>query len=464
MNMDTQDPETDAVSLEPPRTERLEQLIELGDADACTRWVSENSNSDVVHDASHLSDAQRVKLLEMLSSEDAAELIEQLPMPQAVSGIESIETSIAAQIIAQLHSDDQADLVAELDEADAVRIIDQLDDDAAENLRRLSAYDPDTAGGLMVTEFLAFARKQTIQDVLDDLAKNAEQYAKFNVQYTYIVDDDDRVIGVLPIRRLMLARRNSRLESVMIANPITINDHAHLDDVQQLFKEHGYIGLPVVDANGHLQGVVERSAVDQAMSEQADNVYRQTQGIVGGEELRSMPLLLRSRRRLAWLSANIVLNLIAASVIAMHQDTLEAVIALAVFLPIISDMSGCSGNQAVAVSMRELTLGVARPADIMRVVVKEASVGIINGIVLGIIIGSVAFIWKGNPYLGGVVGIALMLNTIIAVMIGGSVPLVLKKFNLDPALASGPILTTVTDLCGFLLVLTLASNAISYLQ
>lgn len=445
-------------------TERLEKLIELGDADGCTRWVSETSNSDVVHDASHLSDAQRVKLFEMLPSEDAAELLEQLPMPQAVGSIESIETSKAAEILSQLNSDDQADLVAELDEEDASRIIDHLDDDIADNLRRLSSYDPDTAGGLMVTEYLSFGRKQTIQDVLDDLAQNATRYARFNVQYTYIVDDFDRVIGVLPIRRLMLAKRSSTLESVMIADPITINDDAHLDEITLLFKEYGYIGLPVVDASGQLQGVVERSAVDQAMSEQADNVYRQTQGIVGGEELRSMPLMLRSRRRLAWLSANIVLNLIAASVIAMHQDTLEAVIALAVFLPIISDMSGCSGNQAVAVSMRELTLGVARPADIMRVVVKEASVGIINGIVLGIIIGSVAFFWKGNVYLGGVVGIALMLNTIIAVMIGGSVPLVLKKFNLDPALASGPILTTVTDLCGFLLVLTLASNAISYLQ
>lgn len=462
--MNKQDPGTHPDPVFETNPERLEQLVELGDAERCIRWVEENSKSDVVHDASHLSDSLRVRLLEMLSSEDAAELIEQLPMPQAVGSIEAIESTKAAQIIAQLHSDDQADLVAELDEADAVRIMDRLDENAAANLRRLSSYDPDTAGGLMVTEYLSYGRSQTIQDVLDDLEQNAPSYARFNVQYTYIVDHSDRVIGVLPIRRLMLAQRTSTLESVMIANPITINDHAHLDQVQQLFKEYGFVGLPVVDDQGHLQGVVERSAVDQALSEQADNVYRQSQGIVGGEELRSMPLMLRSRRRLAWLSANIVLNLIAASVIAMHQETLESVIALAVFLPIISDMSGCSGNQAVAVSMRELTLGVARPADIMRVIVKEASVGIINGIVLGIIIGSVAFLWKGNPYLGGVVGIALSLNTIIAVMIGGSVPLLLKKFNLDPALASGPILTTVTDLCGFLLVLTLASNTLSYLQ
>ena len=446
------------------QSDRLEQIIDQGNAEQCTRWLNDHNASDVVHDVSQLGDAQRARLLELLPCEEAAELIEQLPMTQAVGGIESIDTIKAAEIIGQLHSDDQADLVAELNDEDAQRIIGQLDQESADNLRRLSAYDPDSAGGLMVTEFLAYPRGNTIKSVLDDLEQNAPRYAKFNVQYTYIIDDNELVIGVLPLRHLMLAPRDARLETVMIPDPVTINDQADLEEVQELFKEHGFIGLPVTDDAGRLQGVVERSAVDHAMSEQADNVYRQSQGIVGGEELRSMPLLLRSRRRLAWLSANIVLNIVAASVIAMHQDTLEAVIALAVFLPIISDMSGCSGNQAVAVSMRELTLGVARPGDIMRVVIKEASVGIVNGIVLGIIIGAVAFFWKGNIYLGGVVGVALMINTIIAVMIGGSVPLVLKGLKLDPALASGPILTTVTDLCGFLLVLTLASNALDYLQ
>ncbi len=461
--MSSSEPRPQPETVLDPQPERLEALIDEGDAERCTQWVSQSSNSDVVHDASQLSDAQRVRLFEMLPSEDAAELIEQLPMPQAVGSIESIETTKAAEIIAQLSSDDQADLVAELDDDDAQRIMEKLDENSAENLRRLSPYDADSAGGLMVTEYLVYGRFQSIQHVLDDLEQNAPRYAKFNVQYTYIVDDAERVIGVLPLRRLMLAPRTSTLGSVMIPDPITIDDHAHLDEVVQLFKEYNYIGLPVIDEQGRLQGVIERSAVDQATSEKSDQVYRQSQGIVGGEELRSMPLMLRSRRRLAWLSANIVLNLIAASVIAMHQETLEAVIALAVFLPIISDMSGCSGNQAVAVSMRELTLGVTRPSDIVRVVIKEASVGIINGFVLALIIGGVAYIWKGNIYLGAVVGVALMINTIIAVMIGGSVPLVLKKLKLDPALASGPILTTVTDLCGFLLVLTLASNLLAYL-
>ena len=212
-----------------------------------------------------------------------------------------------------------------------------------------------------------------------------------------------------------------------------------------------------LDAEGRLLGVVRRSAVQEARAERADSDYRKAFGIVGGEELRTMPLLRRSTRRLAWLTVNVLLNVVAASVIAFHQETLAAVVALAVFLPIISDMSGCSGNQAVAVSMRELSLGLVRPTDVLRVVLKEASVGIVNGTALGLLLGTLAGWWQGNLYFGLVVGAALAVNTLVAVSIGGSVPLVLKRLGFDPALASGPVLTTITDLVGFFLALTMAS-------
>jgi magnesium transporter len=170
-----------------------------------------------------------------------------------------------------------------------------------------------------------------------------------------------------------------------------------------------------------------------------------------------MPLFNRAGRRLSWLSINIVLNIIAASVIALYQDTLTAVITLAVFLPMVSDMSGCSGNQAVAVSMRELALGLVRPGELFWVLAKEARVGMINGMVLGLLLGGVAYFWKGNPWLGLVVGGALAANTLVSVLLGGMLPLVLKKIKLDPALVSSPLLTTVTDMCGFFFVLSFAA-------
>jgi magnesium transporter len=236
-----------------------------------------------------------------------------------------------------------------------------------------------------------------------------------------------------------------------------------LDELHGVFDRYPFFGMPAVNAAGTLVGVVQRAAVEEALADRSDSDYRKSQGIVGGEELRTMPLLLRSRRRLAWLSVNIVLNIIAASVIALYQETLAAVIALAVFLPIISDMSGCSGNQAVAVSMRELMLGLVRPAEMLRVWLKEASVGAVNGLVLGLLIAGAAWLWKGNPVLGLVVGGAMAANTVIAVSIGGIVPLVLRRLNMDPALASGPILTTITDMCGFFLILSFAAALLPWL-
>jgi len=172
----------------------------------------------------------------------------------------------------------------------------------------------------------------------------------------------------------------------------------------------------------------------------------------------------RARRRLSWLSINILLNILAASVIAFYQDTISAVIALAVFLPIVSDMSGCSGNQAVAVSLRELSLGVLRPNEFLRVWRKEALLGVINGIALGVLIGVVAAVWQGSGVLGFVVGGALALNTLVAVSIGGTVPLLIRRLGQDPALASGPVLTTVTDMCGFFLALSFATLALDALR
>ena len=205
-----------------------------------------------------------------------------------------------------------------------------------------------------------------------------------------------------------------------------MRDTSRLEALERFFDRYPLLGVPAIDASGVLVGVVRSVDVEQAADERSNRSFLKFMGIVGGEELRTMPLRYRSMRRLSWLTVNILLNIMAASVIAFHQDTLSAVIALAVFLPIISDMSGCSGNQAVAVSMRELTLGVIRPRELWRVLRKEAAVGIINGFVLGVLLGLVGWLWKGNVMLGAVVAAALALNTLIAVCFGGMIPLVLR--------------------------------------
>ncbi len=183
----------------------------------------------------------------------------------------------------------------------------------------------------------------------------------------------------------------------MIADPLLVSVHTPLEELEDLFDEKQYLGLPVLDEEGRLKGIVSRRAVTEELSEHQTDDYLKAAGIVGGEELRSMPLRSRCLRLLAWLGPNILLNLLAASVNASYADTLQAVIALTVFLPMVSDMSGFSGNQAVAVSIRELTLGIIQPRDYLRVTIKKGLLGITNGIVLGVVLGSIAVVWKGWP-------------------------------------------------------------------
>jgi len=176
-----------------------------------------------------------------------------------------------------------------------------------------------------------------------------------------------------------------------------------------------------------------------------------------------MPWRARLRRRLVWLGVSMALNLFAASVIGLYQHTLSAVIALAVFLPVISGMSGNSGSQALAVSIRELALGLIQPDEFRWVLLKEAAVGVINGLLLGAVLGGVALVWAGSPYLGLVVGAAMAISMFVAVCLGSTLPLALSRLGLDPAIAAGPILTTVTDACGFFFALVLATGLLRQL-
>ncbi len=392
----------------------------------------------------------------LASPERAASLVEELPDTHTADLIEDMPVGDAAPIVVELASDHRADVLAELDSEDADAIIAELDEEDAQEVRELISYAPDQAGGLMMTEFASYPMAKTVREVVEDLTGEEVDYQLLTVHYAYVVVKQKKLKGVIRLRDLVFADPEKTIGQIAMP-ALTVSPEQTLDDLEDFFDEHDIAAVPVVDSRGMLIGIVRRRAVLEAVAERSEADHLKAAGIIGGDELRSMPVLLRSRRRLAWLSINIVLNIIAASVIAFYEDTLTAVIALAVFLPIVSDMSGCSGNQAVAVSMRELTLGAAVPADVIRVWRKEALVGVINGLALGILLGFAAWLWKGNAVLGLVVGGALAANTVVAVSIGGTVPLILRRLKLDPAVASGPLLTTVTDMCGFFLLLSIAS-------
>ncbi|GJM31570.1 MAG: magnesium transporter MgtE [Saprospiraceae bacterium] len=439
------------------------QLLHSEDGKGLGELLENAASKDIIHLIGHLSRSEQMKLFTLLSPEDAAEVMEEIPEAQAIGIIEDMETEDAAAILNEMESDDQADLIMELDDEDAQAILLEMNPDEAESVRKLLAYNPDTAGGVMHTEYFAFYEGQTIKWITENLRNNAEKYKYYQLKYIFVTTLDGVLKGVLQMQDLLLGQAEAPLSKIKITDVLSVDHLAPLDELIEFFNKHELFGVPVVDHDQKIVGVVLRNDILEAQTKRITQEHLESQGIIGGDELRTMPVLLRAKRRLSWLSINILLNIVAASVIALHQDVLTSVIALAVFLPIISDMSGCSGNQAVAVSMRELSIGVVTPGEVFRVLRQEISVGLLNGLVLGLLIGLAAFVWKGNIYLGLVVGSALTLNTLLAVSLGGTVPLILKGFNVDPALASGPILTTITDMVGFFLTLTFAAMALSHL-
>lgn len=441
---------------------KLHYFISEKDIHAARILLNELEADDTLRVFSRLHADDQQQLLSMLSPIEAAEIILDVPDEQAADLIEKLSTKDAASILEEMDSSEQADIVADLREKDAEAILSEMDPAEAAEVRTLATYPDDEAGGLMVTNYVSFQDSAQVSDVVKYLQHTEQDRAEFEA-HIYVTSNKNRLLGVLSLRQLLLVDNETLLKEVAI-EPMSVQLTTTLDELEDVINIHGFSGMPVVDDANRLVGVVRRQDVLRAITEQADSEQLKISGIVLGEETRTMPTLVRSRRRLSWLSLNIVLNVISASVIALFTDTLSAVIALAVFLPIVSDMSGCSGNQAVAVSMRELSLGLVKPYEVFHVWLKEVKVGLINGIVLGMLIAAVAYLWQGNAYLGLVVGTALAINTVIAVSLGGTIPLIIKWFKGDPAVASGPILTTVTDLCGFFLVLGIATLMLPLLK
>jgi magnesium transporter len=368
-----------------------------------------------------------------------------------------LPTDKATALVAAFPSNEQADLVGELKSA-AEPILVALPLDVAQRVRKLSQYHADTAGGLMIGEFLAFPESALVEEAIEDLRANAARYARYHAQYAYVADDAQRLTGVLRLRDLLLVDRQVSLREIMTPKPLRVPADMQLDDLARLFDRHPYYGLPVVDGADRLLGVVLATDTEEALAERADRRMLLASGVWSGEEYRSMSWPGRVLRRFPWLAVSLLLSLAAASVIGWYEETLKAAIALTVFLPVISGMGGNSGNQALAVSIRELSLGLVQPREFLWVVGKEAVVGLVNGVILGVAIAGVCLLWQGNGRLSFVVGAAIVLNTLVAACLGGILPLALKRWKLDPALASGPILAAITDLCGFLVALVLADN------
>lgn len=440
----------------------LQLLLDKQDTEAVRQFFAEIPQGDIARLLSRLSEDQAESVFRILEPEDAADLVEGLTDAQAADLIEDLPAAHAADIVEEMESDKRADVLGEMTEEDAEAILREMQPEEAADARHLLTYPENTAGGIMTTDFVVYPLEMRVSEVLQDMRDNAEKYSDYGVHYAYVESEHGTLVGVVRMRDLLLARYDRKMSEIMVVNPIYVLADTTLEELDDYFERWTFWNVPVTDEEGKVIGVVRRSLVEEALAEEHEKTFLRFSGIITGEELRSMPLSERASRRLVWLILNMTLSIAAASVILWFEGTISRVFALVFFMPVICNMSGCSGNQAVAVSIRELTLGLIRPSDYALVLAKEVGVGVLNGAALGSLLAFLAVVlWHDTPVLGAVVGVAFALNTLVAVSLGGLIPMLLRWFAMDPALGAPPILTTLTDMCGFLLVLTLASAAIA---
>jgi magnesium transporter len=441
-----------------PDLDALEQLVdERQFQDAATLLANANP-TDAADRLQDLDPEDAVRILVLLDRRHAADILEELPDDLAADALEEMQPKEAAEIVTEMVSDEEADVLQEVSEPAMEAILGHLDDAQEQMARELLSYGEDTAGGLMQKEFIAVGEDLLATDARRQLQAISEYAETYPYSYIYGVDDAHRFVGVLSLRSLLFAQPTTPVSSLISRDAEFVTADTPAEALVQIFRRRKLLSLPVVDGSGRMLGIVSQEDAMRFSKEESEEEFLRFSGIAGGEEVRDMPLASRAGRRLVWLVIKMVLNIIPASVVARYTHT-PAFGLLAPILPIISDMGGSGGSQAIAVSIRELSTGRIKAADIGWVVGKELGIGVLNGLVLGMLLGIGTLYFTSNSTLSLCVGIAMLANTLVAATIGGLMPLFLRKIRVDPAVASSPILTMVTDTCGFYFVLALTLAA-----
>lgn len=411
--------------------------------------------ADVADHLENLSLEKQVHALSRMPKEDAAETLAELDENTAVDVLENLDDDVAAQIIAQMSPDDAADVLDELDEEHRDALLNKLDREDSDELRLLLNFDPETAGGVMNTEIILLDEKFTADEAIAHI--RTEMADKESPYYAYVVDARHVLIGVLSLRDLMLARPGTVVgDAVAGQNVITVPHNMDQRDVAGLLSHYNFLALPVVDNEKHILGVVTYDDIMDIMHEEAS---ADMLGMVGAdpEESVDTPWQESVRRRLPWLFVNMINSALSASVVYMFEGSIAQMAILAVLMPMVANQAGNTGQQALAVMIRQLATERFAPQKAWRAVVREGKIGLVTGCVMAVVAFCAVWWFTGILAVGLVMGGALLCDMLLGAVAGGSIPLIFRSLGRDPAHASSIFLTTITDGAGFFIFLGLAS-------
>lgn len=408
--------------------------------------------------------ARAAEALETLETADAVRILELLPDAGAAA-LESQQPQKAARLLARLQVQRAADLVQRLSPRQAAAVLSRMPERPARRLvallpKELAAgiaetlsYPLQSAGRLMHGDFLSFRTGLKVEEVITRLRQLAR--GQVPLSYCYVVDEAGRLAGVLNMRDLLLADGSAPVETVMITKVLKVSPFTDREELVALFSKKHFLTVPVADSDGRLLGVVPTASIIESTEEEASEDIQLLFG-ASAEERPFSTAWFKITRRLPWLTVNLATAFLAGSVVALFEGFISRIAVLAVFLPIIAGQGGNAGSQTLAVVIRGMLMREVSAHNAWQLVRTEIFVGFVNGAAIGSITAAAAWLWKGNAWLGLVVGFAMVANMVAAGMSGALIPVLMKRMGFDPAHSSGIFLTTVTDVVGFFAFLSTA--------
>ena len=405
-------------------------------------------------------DARVVLFKQIRDISKAAETLGELDIEVAVPLLQDLPQERVIEIVKEMPDDDRTDIIARLPEEFARLILDQLSAVESLDVETLMSYPDDSAGGIMTTEFFALREETTAAEAIEAIRRRGEEAE--TVFYIYVIDDDGRLVGIVSLRKLILTPADTRLREIMNTNVVKVDIHTDQEIVARQVEHYNLLAIPVVDDADVIVGIITVDDIIDVIREEAtEDIFRMA-GTDSMEIVYADNILKIARIRLPWLLVNLIGGIITGYFMWLFKVTLETVLTLITFVPVITGMGGNVGTQSSSIIVRGLATGRVTMDTIFKVIWREARIGVLMGITCGIMVGIVALAWHHEPLVGIVVAVSMTISMMVAATMGACVPALFHKLDIDPAIASGPFVTTSNDIVGILIYMGTATLFLKY--
>lgn len=439
----------------PDHLKRILAALEAGDIAPVQAILTDLHPADIANVLEGLPPEQRPPVWAEVDNQHRGEVLLELPEAVRADLVKLMDDQALVASARTLDIDDIADLIPDLSDEVIAEILFDLDKQDRQRLDAVLSYPEDTAGGLMNVDAITVRENITVEVVLRYLRRRGELPEHTN--RLFVVDRADRLVGELKVAKLLTADLPARVSQIMERGDLVKFTVLTPDkEVAKAFEDYNLISAPVVDENNHLLGRITVDDVVDVIREQADRQVLAPAGLSEEEDIFA-PVARSSRRRGVWLGVNLVTAVIASWVIGLFEQTIQQVVALAVLMPIVASMGGNAGTQTLTLVVRGLAVGTISESNARRLLSRELMIGAVNGLIWALVVAAVAVWWYGNILIGVLIAAAMVINLGFAALSGVAIPFAVRRFGVDPALASGVILTTVTDVIGFFAFLGLAT-------